>query len=53
MENPKPTWLRAKLPTSAGYKATREIVDNNNLHTVCKSAQCPNMGGVGLAELPR
>ena len=44
MENRKPTWLRAKLPTSAGYKATREIVDNNNLHTVCKSAQCPNMG---------
>lgn len=44
MENRKPAWLRAKLPTSAGYKATREIVDNNNLHTVCKSAQCPNMG---------
>lgn len=44
MENRKPTWLRAKLPTSAGYKATREIVDTHNLHTVCKSAQCPNMG---------
>lgn len=44
MENRKPIWLRAKLPTSAGYKATREIVDTHNLHTVCKSAQCPNMG---------
>ncbi len=44
MENRKPEWLRAKLPTSAGYKLTREIVDSNNLHTVCKSAQCPNMG---------
>ena len=44
MENRKPTWLRAKLPTSAGYKATREIVDTHNLHTVCKSAQCPNLG---------
>ena len=44
MDNRKPTWLRAKLPTSAGYKATREIVDTHNLHTVCKSAQCPNMG---------
>ena len=44
MENRKPTWLRAKLPTSAGYKATREIVDTHNLHPVCKSAQCPNMG---------
>lgn len=44
MENRKPDWLRAKLPTSAGYKATREIVDTHSLHTVCKSAQCPNMG---------
>ncbi|MGB0263581.1 MAG: lipoyl synthase [Opitutales bacterium] len=44
MQNRKPDWLRAKLPTSAGYKATREIVDTHNLHTVCKSAQCPNMG---------
>ena len=40
----KPDWLRAKLPTSPEYKAVREIVDNNDLHTVCKSAQCPNMG---------
>ncbi len=44
MENRKPEWLRAKLPTSTGYKITREIVDTHNLHTVCKSAQCPNMG---------
>ena len=44
MDNRKPTWLRAKLPTSAGYKATREIVETHTLHTVCKSAQCPNMG---------
>lgn len=44
MDDRKPTWLRAKLPTSAGYKATRAIVETHNLHTVCKSAQCPNMG---------
>lgn len=44
MDLRKPDWLRAKLPTSAGYKLTREIVDNHDLHTVCKSAQCPNMG---------
>ena len=44
MDLRKPDWLRAKLPTSAGYKATREIVDTHDLHTVCKSAQCPNMG---------
>ena len=44
MNNRKPEWLRAKLPTSVEYKAVREIVDTNDLHTVCKSAQCPNMG---------
>lgn len=44
MDTRKPSWLRAKLPSSAAYKATREIVDNHDLHTVCKSAQCPNMG---------
>jgi len=40
----KPDWLRAKLPTSAEYKEVRGIVDSHDLHTVCKSAQCPNMG---------
>jgi lipoic acid synthetase len=44
MNNRKPEWLRAKLPTSVEYKEVREIVDTNELHTVCKSAQCPNMG---------
>ncbi|MEM1222568.1 MAG: lipoyl synthase [Verrucomicrobiota bacterium] len=44
MEKRKPEWLRAKLPTSPEYKKVREIVDTNDLHTVCKSAQCPNMG---------
>ena len=44
MDNRKPDWLRAKLPTSKEYKEVREIVDTNGLHTVCKSAQCPNMG---------
>lgn len=44
MDNRKPDWLRAKLPTGREYKRVREIVDDHDLHTVCKSAQCPNMG---------
>ncbi len=40
----KPSWLRAKLPAGPGYSATRQLVDNNQLHTVCQSAQCPNLG---------
>ena len=40
----KPSWLRAKLPSGPGYLATRKLVDENKLHTVCQSAQCPNLG---------
>lgn len=40
----KPNWLRAKLPSGPAYAEVREIVDDNQLHTVCQSAQCPNMG---------
>jgi lipoic acid synthetase len=40
----KPDWLRAKLPSGPGYVATRRLVDENKLHTVCQSAQCPNLG---------
>jgi len=44
MTERKPDWLRAKLPTSQEYKEVRSIVDSHDLHTVCKSAQCPNLG---------
>ena len=44
MQGRKPSWLRAKLPTSPQYKDVRNIVDNSSLHTVCQSAKCPNMG---------
>src|SRR3954467_707849 len=40
----KPSWLRAKLPSGPGYQAVRELVDEHKLHTVCQSAQCPNLG---------
>lgn len=40
----KPTWLRAKLPSGPEYGNVRDIVDQHELHTVCQSAQCPNMG---------
>lgn len=44
MDMRKPKWLRAKLPSGPGYKQVRNLVDHNDLHTVCQSAQCPNMG---------
>lgn len=44
MSTRKPSWLRAKLPSGKDYAAVRKLVDDNELHTVCQSAQCPNMG---------
>jgi lipoyl synthase len=40
----RPDWLRVKLPIGQSYRKVREIVDNNKLHTICQSGNCPNMG---------
>ncbi len=40
----KPDWLRAKLPGGQGYAALRHLIEDQSLHTVCQSAQCPNLG---------
>ncbi|NVK04582.1 MAG: lipoyl synthase [Flavobacteriia bacterium] len=48
----KPKWLRVKLPTGGEYKSVRKLVDNYDLHTICESGHCPNMGecwGAGTA----
>ncbi|NHJ02014.1 MAG: lipoyl synthase [Candidatus Heimdallarchaeota archaeon] len=39
---PKPTWIRSKLPTKAKFKEIKSILKNNQLHTVCEEALCPN-----------
>lgn len=40
----KPAWIRVKAPTSKGYAATRKIVKDKGLVTVCEEAGCPNIG---------
>ncbi len=40
----KPDWLRVKAPTSQEYLATRQIVRDHKLATVCEEAACPNIG---------
>ncbi|MBX9890329.1 MAG: lipoyl synthase [Amoebophilaceae bacterium] len=48
----RPSWLRTKLPTNKHYLAVRDIVDKHQLHTICTSGNCPNMGecwGAGTA----
>ena len=44
MNERKPSWLRARLPGGPGYHAVRQLVEHHGLHTVCQSAQCPNLG---------
>lgn len=41
---PKPKWLRVKLPTGENYKMVRGLVSEHKLHTICESGNCPNMG---------
>ena len=48
----KPKWLKVKLPTGQAYKAVRGITKSHDLHTICESGNCPNMGecwGAGTA----
>ena len=48
----KPKWLKVKLPTGQAYKNIRGITKSHNLHTICESGNCPNMGecwGAGTA----
>jgi lipoic acid synthetase len=40
----KPDWIRVKAPVTKGYAATRKIVKEHGLHTVCEEAACPNIG---------
>lgn len=41
---PKPKWLRVKLPIGKKYTELRGLVDKYDLHTICTAGSCPNMG---------
>jgi lipoic acid synthetase len=40
----KPDWIRVKAPVSENYHATRKLMRELNLATVCEEAACPNIG---------
>jgi lipoic acid synthetase len=40
----KPEWIRVRAPSSDGFLATRAIVRQHGLATVCEEAGCPNIG---------
>jgi lipoic acid synthetase len=41
---PKPPWLRVRAPGSPEYQATRRLMREHALNTVCEEAACPNIG---------
>ncbi len=40
----KPEWLKAKAPGGETFHALKKLARDLHLHTVCESAQCPNIG---------
>ncbi|KIL42640.1 lipoyl synthase [Jeotgalibacillus soli] len=39
----KPEWLKIKLNTNENYTGLKKMMRENNLHTVCEEARCPNI----------
>ena len=44
VRQPKPSWLRAKAPVGENFRNLKKLARGLGLHTVCESAQCPNIG---------
>ncbi|HEX5234072.1 MAG TPA: lipoyl synthase [Silvibacterium sp.] len=40
----KPEWLKARAPVGENYHSLKKLARDLNLHTVCESAHCPNIG---------
>lgn len=40
----KPEWLKARAPVGENYHELKKLARGLGLHTVCESAQCPNIG---------
>ena len=41
---PKPAWLKARAPVGENYHSLKQLARSLQLHTVCESAHCPNIG---------
>jgi lipoic acid synthetase len=40
----KPEWLKARAPVGENFHELKKLARSLNLHTVCESAHCPNIG---------
>ncbi len=41
---PKPEWLKVRFPAGDRYQRIKSLLRDNDLHTVCEEARCPNIG---------
>ncbi len=39
-----PDWIKARIPTGDNYFELKGLMRGLDLHTVCESAHCPNIG---------
>jgi lipoic acid synthetase len=49
---PRPSWLKVRLPSGENYFRLKALVHEQQLNTVCEDARCPNIGecwGAGTA----
>jgi lipoyl synthase len=52
LSEPRPSWLVQRLPAGGDYSRVNELMEALELNTVCRSANCPNIGecfGCGTA----
>ncbi len=40
----KPPWLKVPAPGGPTYRHLKSMIHEQNLHTVCEEANCPNVG---------
>ena len=41
---PRPDWLKVRVPGGENFARLKNLIGSQNLHTVCEEARCPNMG---------
>lgn len=54
MESKKPDWIRVRAPSGENYVKVKQTLAQQNLHTVCEEARCPNIAecwGSGTATI--
>ncbi len=39
----KPPWLKVSIPSGENYNHLINLIKENNIHTICQEARCPNL----------